>query len=125
MLQLSGNSVATCVREWGGRRACRLAKVARGLPSIGSGMVVAVPIPAEDEALGRELQGHIDAALREAEEQGVSGAGITPFLLGRVAELTGGRSLDANIRLVINNAKVGTRIAVAVAEQQRQERSKL
>lgn len=105
--------------------ACSLATIARGLPALGSGMVVAVPIPAEDAALGRSLQGAIDAALREAEGSGVAGAGITPFVLERVRALTGGKSLEANIRLVLNNARTGAEIAVAAAEQETRGRSKL
>lgn len=105
--------------------ACSLAAIASGLPSIGSGMVVAVPIPERDEALGRELQSHIDTALREVEGQGVAGAGITPFVLERVRALTGGRSLEANIRLVLNNARTGAAIAAGVAEREGRCRSRL
>ena len=104
---------------------CRLAAIARRLPAIGSGMVVAVPIPAQDEELGRELQGHINTALQEAEARHVSGAEITPYVLERVRALTGGKSLEANIRLVLNNATIGAQVAVEVAAQEHPTQSKL
>eukprot|EP00892_Ulva_mutabilis_P010666 jgi/Ulvmu1/7972/UM004_0205.1 len=103
----------------------RLAAIVRRLPALGSGMVIAVPIPAADEELGRRLQAHIDTALREAEAQNVMGAGITPFVLERVRALTGGKSLEANIRLVLNNARAGARIAVEAAAQEARQPSKL
>ena len=53
----------------------------------------------------------INEAIREAEEQGVKGKDITPFLLSRVKDLTEGRSLEANIKLVLNNADIGSKIA--------------
>ena len=54
-------------------------------------------------------------ALQEAEETGLHGSELTPFLLGRIKELTGGASLEANIALIKNNAAVGAQIAVALA----------
>ena len=51
-------------------------------------------------------------ALKEAEENGIKGKDVTPFLLGKVKELTEGKSLEANIELVYNNARVGAKIAV-------------
>ena len=54
-------------------------------------------------------------ALREAEQRGLQGSELTPFLLGRIKELTGGASLEANIALIKNNAAVGAQIAVALA----------
>ena len=55
----------------------------------------------------------IDDAVREAEEKHITGKEITPFLLARIAEITGGKSLEANIQLVFNNAAVGSEIAKA------------
>lgn len=81
------------------------------------GLLIANPIPeaeAMDEAV---INGAIASALEEAEAQGVRGKEITPFLLARVKELTAGRSLESNIKLVYNNAKVGGRIATAFASQ--------
>jgi pseudouridylate synthase len=77
------------------------------------GIVVANPIPAADEIPAREIEPHVIAALKEAENQGISGKNVTPFLLKRISEITGGRSLKANIALVLNNARVAAEIAVA------------
>ena len=74
-----------------------------------------MPIPDEHAAEGQEVEAAVQTSLREAAEQGVSGSAATPFMLKRIAELTGGRSLAANIRLVKNNAAVGARVAVALA----------
>ncbi|ORZ30172.1 Indigoidine synthase A like protein-domain-containing protein [Catenaria anguillulae PL171] len=78
-----------------------------------SGVVIAVPNP--DAADADLIQRAVDQAVRESHEQGISGKDATPFLLARVAELTGGKSLEANIGLIRNNAKVGAQIAVALA----------
>lgn len=86
------------------------AKWALGLAG---GVVVANPIPAEDEIPEAEIGVLIAEAVAEAEAQGITGAAITPFLLGRIVELSGGDSLRANIALVKNNARLGAAIAVA------------
>lgn len=81
------------------------------------GIVVANPIPEEDaldESLIAEV---IEKALDEAKAQQIGGKQVTPFLLGKVKELTEGKSLVANIALVKNNAKVGAKIATALAKQ--------
>jgi pseudouridine-5'-phosphate glycosidase len=79
-----------------------------------TGMLFAVPIP-EDKAADSELmKKSIDQALAEADEQEISGAKITPFLLKRVAELSKGNSSDANVELIKNNAAIGAQIAVAM-----------
>ncbi|TMG00526.1 MAG: pseudouridine-5'-phosphate glycosidase, partial [Chloroflexi bacterium] len=73
----------------------------------GRGVVVAVPPPAE-------LDGAEEMARRAAAElRDMAGAGATPRLLARVAELSGGRSLDLNVELVINNARVAALVATA------------
>ncbi|MBM7608198.1 pseudouridine-5'-phosphate glycosidase [Lysinibacillus composti] len=78
------------------------------------GAVVANPIP-EEQALDKDfITGIIGSALNEAEEKGVKGKDVTPFLLAKVKDLTEGKSLDANIALVKNNAKIGAGIAVAL-----------
>jgi pseudouridylate synthase len=77
------------------------------------GIVVANPIPAEAEILAAEIAPTIDAALAEAKAQNIIGKNVTPFLLKRLAEITLGRSLVANIALVKNNAKLAAEIAVA------------
>lgn len=99
------------------REAAALVKAGRRLQL--GGTVFGVPIPAADEAKGAAVEAAIGRALREAEEAGVAGGEVTPFLLGRIRELTGGTSLEANIKLVKNNAAVGARIAVALSELDR------
>ena len=76
------------------------------------GVLVACPVPEDKEIPFDEIDGVIQQALRECEEQGIKGKRITPFLLDRVKTLTEGRSLEANIQLVLNNAAVGAKIAV-------------
>lgn len=77
------------------------------------GVVVANPIPAPDEIPAAEIAPQIERAIAEATEQGISGKEVTPFLLKRMTEITEGRSLAANIALVMNNARVAAEIAVA------------
>ena len=80
-----------------------------------AGMLVTNPIP-EEFAMPKEIiDKAIDQAIAECEQQGIHGKATTPFLLARVAELTGGDSLASNIRLVFNNAKVAARTAVCYA----------
>lgn len=78
------------------------------------GVVIANPVPQEDELDASVIGEVIERALREAAEQNVTGKAVTPFLLDRVKELTGGKSLDTNVALVKNNARVGSQIAVAL-----------
>jgi pseudouridine-5'-phosphate glycosidase len=83
-------------------------RAALGLPG---GQLVANPIPEAHEIPAAVLAPHIARALREAEEQGIAAKAVTPFLLSRIFDLTGGRSLQANIALVLNNARLAARIA--------------
>ena len=76
------------------------------------GLVIAVPIPQAHALDGDEIDDVIDEAIAEMQRQGITGKDTTPFLLARIAERTGGRSLEANIQLVINNARVAARIAM-------------
>lgn len=76
------------------------------------GALVANPIPVEDSMEASFINGIIESALKEAKEQGIAGKNVTPFLLGKVKELTEGKSLEANIALVKHNARVGAKIAV-------------
>ena len=78
------------------------------------GVVVSNPVPAAAAMKNGEIDGIIAQALREADEQGVKGKAVTPFLLARIKDLTGGRSLATNIALVKHNALVGARLAVAL-----------
>ncbi len=78
------------------------------------GMLVTNPIPAEYAMPADVINSAISQALQEAEQQGVKGKAITPFLLDRVARLTGGDSLSSNIQLVYNNVALAARIAAAL-----------
>lgn len=75
------------------------------------GMLVANPIPQSDEIPAEQLAPLIAQAIAEADAQGVSAKAVTPFLLQRIFELTEGRSLDANIALVLNNARLAASVA--------------
>lgn len=83
-----------------------------GLPG---GQLVANPIPEAAEIPRAEIMPHIETALAEAEAQGIAAKAVTPFLLQRLFELTAGRSLEANIALVLNNARLGAAIARELA----------
>ncbi|ESX91823.1 pseudouridine-5'-phosphate glycosidase [Mesorhizobium sp. LNJC405B00] len=78
------------------------------------GMLIANPVPQDDEIPADEMAGYIEAAQKAAEAQNVTGKAVTPFLLGKILELTGGRSLKTNIALVENNARLAARIATAL-----------
>jgi pseudouridine-5'-phosphate glycosidase len=84
------------------------------LPGAG-GVVIANPIPAAHALPRAAVDAAIDQALAEAAQQGIGGKAVTPFLLARVNALTGGVSLAANIQLVLDNARLAARIAVAAA----------
>ncbi|MCG3462547.1 pseudouridine-5'-phosphate glycosidase [Xenorhabdus bovienii] len=77
------------------------------------GLVIANPIPEPFAMPEAQINAAIEQATREAQEQGIHGKESTPFLLTRVSELTGGESLQANIELVFNNAKLAAQIAIA------------
>jgi len=91
----------------------------RAAMGLDGGQLVANPIPAEAEIPAEELRPVIEQALAEAEAQGIAAKAVTPFLLGRIFELTEGRSLDANIALVLNNARLGAAIAVELSATRR------
>ena len=74
---------------------------------------VANPVPVEDEIPAGEIKGLIERALAECDERGIHGKDITPFLLGRIVELSEGRSLETNIALVRSNARLGAALAIA------------
>ena len=81
-----------------------------------NGILVANPIP-EAYAMDKEIIDRaIDQAIAECNEKGIHGKATTPFLLARVAELTGGDSLASNIQLVFNNAAVAAKTAAAYAQ---------
>lgn len=92
------------------------AQLMRTAMGLAGGQLVTNPIPKGDEIPAEHLQPIIDQALAEAEAQSVSAKAVTPFLLGRIFELTEGRSLTANIALVRNNARLAAQISVAMGE---------
>ena len=106
-------------RESGFTNECRvddtrkIADLIRTKEQLGlrGGILIACPIPEEDEIPFGKMDVVIKQALKECEEKGVTGKRITPFLLSRVKDLTEGSSLEANIKLVLNNADIGAKIA--------------
>lgn len=80
------------------------------------GMVIGNPIPEEFEMDYDTINSAIESALKEAEEKNITGKKVTPFLLDRVKTITEGKSLDSNIELVYNNAKVAAQIAKDLAD---------
>ena len=95
--------------------AVAAARIAREQLDRGAGLLVCVPID-EASALPREeLEREIDGALAAAEEAGIRGSAVTPFLLARLGESSSGRTLDANVALLRNNARVAAAIATALA----------
>ena len=98
--------------------ADEVAGIAAARDSLGlkSSILVAVPVPAEFEIDRSELESILAGALNLAEERGVLGKEITPFLLSQMSEHSGGRTLAANIALLENNARVAAEIASALSE---------
>jgi pseudouridine-5'-phosphate glycosidase len=81
------------------------------------GMLIANPVPVDDEIPAPEMNRHIAAALATAKAKGIEGKAVTPFLLGEILDLTDGESLKTNIALVLNNARLAARIATALASE--------
>ena len=93
--------------------AVMAAKWALGL---GGGLIVANPIPVEDEIPAAAMEAKIAQAQEDARAEGIEGKAVTPFLLGRLEALTGGASLTANVALVRNNARLAAAVADAYCE---------
>jgi pseudouridine-5'-phosphate glycosidase len=95
-----------------------VAEIARARDALGlsAAVLVTVPVPLADELPAEQADEAIAEAVREADECGLRGAAVTPFLLARIAELTDGRSLRANRSLLINNARVAARIAISLTQ---------
>lgn len=127
-LETAGVPVITCgadsfpafySRESGFPAECRIdepekiAALIRTKEKMGlrGGILIACPIPEEDEIPFDKMDVVIKQALDECEKKGVKGKRITPFLLSKVKDLTEGSSLEANIKLVLNNADIGAKIA--------------
>jgi pseudouridine-5'-phosphate glycosidase len=79
-------------------------------------VLIANPVPADQEIIAEEMEIHIQKALNAAKEKNVSGKEVTPFLLQYISEHTKGESLNANIALIKNNAKMGAELAVAYSK---------
>ena len=93
------------------------ARVARAHWALGlGGLMVCNPVPEEAAIPADEVAAWVDAALAAAEQDGIAGKEVTPYLLRHIASVSGGRSLAANKALLIDNARVGGEIAVALAE---------
>lgn len=80
------------------------------------GMLVTNPIPQEYSMDAKVIGEAIDKAVKEAEDLGVKGKDITPFLLDKIQKITGGDSLASNIQLVLNNARLASQIAVELSK---------
>lgn len=81
------------------------------------GVLIANPIPQADAWEAADIERFISQALADADAEGIKGKATTPFLLQRIFELTGGKSLESNIALVKNNARVAAEIAVSLSAQ--------
>jgi pseudouridylate synthase len=95
--------------------AAEVERVFAALTRPASGVLLAVPIPDSDELDSEHLGRVVDDALADCDTAGITGAKITPFVLGRIAEATDGRSIPANLALAENNARVAAQVAVAIA----------
>ncbi|HVO41463.1 MAG TPA: pseudouridine-5'-phosphate glycosidase [Aggregatilineales bacterium] len=93
--------------------ACFAAQRALGT---GVGMLLGVPLAAEYALPEAETRAAIEVALAKIKSAGITGKAVTPFLLSAITDTTGGKSLDANIALIKNNARIGAEIAVALAK---------
>lgn len=102
---------AAPLRVGDAQQAARVLHAARRL-DLASGIVVAVPVPQEYAMDEKIIEEAINSALKEADRKGIFGKEVTPFILAAVAKATSGASLNANIALIKNNAKVGADIAV-------------
>ena len=80
-----------------------------------TGVLLAVPIPAEAALDAAALDQVLVAALADAEASSITGAAVTPFVLGRIGEATAGSSVPANLALAENNCRVAAEVAVAIA----------
>lgn len=98
------------------REAAKIIKARRdfGLPG---GILVSNPCPHDLDLPHDFIDPIIETAVKESEENGIKGKDSTPFLLKRIVELSGGKSLDTNIDLVLNNARLGAKISLALSKE--------
>jgi pseudouridine-5'-phosphate glycosidase len=82
---------------------------------LGSGLLLCVRVPAADEYPLAEARAAVDRAIADAEAAGIEGPALTPWLLARVAEITGSGSVRANVALIVNNARFAGQLAAALA----------
>jgi pseudouridine-5'-phosphate glycosidase len=103
--------------DWAARDAGEVAKVFNMKQALhqAGGLLVAVPIPAESAMSESELKGIIEKALAQVNAEGVTGKAYTPRVLTLIKELSGGKSLEANVALIKHNAAVAAQIAVEIA----------
>jgi pseudouridine-5'-phosphate glycosidase len=87
-----------------------------------SAILVVAPPPEEAAIPADQISGIIEQALQEAIEKNIRGQAVTPFLLGRVSELSGGESLQANLGLLKNNARIAAQIAIQLSSHSHQYR---
>ncbi|MEP2435444.1 MAG: pseudouridine-5'-phosphate glycosidase, partial [Roseibium sp.] len=80
------------------------------------GVLIANPVPEDSEIPQDEMAGHIATAIDQANRDNIKGKDVTPYVLGAILDLTGGRSLVTNIALVRNNARLAAKIAVAASQ---------
>ncbi len=92
-----------------------VARIFAALSRVDSGMLLTVPIPEDAELDAAELGEVLSDALADCERAGITGAEVTPFVLGRIGAATEGRSVPANLALAENNASVAAQVAVAIA----------
>lgn len=86
------------------------------LAGLHGGVIIANPIPEAHEPEAAPIQAATEAAIAEAERLAIKGKEVSPFLLAKIKELTGGESLRANIELVLNNASLAAKVAVEMAK---------
>ena len=104
--------------DYNAKTEAEIAKIIKAQRELGfsGGILVGNPVPEEYGLDNVYMERIIDEALKAAEEAGVRGKNITPFLLSKVKDLTGGESFETNVMLALNNARCASRIAVALAK---------
>jgi pseudouridine-5'-phosphate glycosidase len=109
--------------EWAVDDEEEAARLIRTLPELGfdrSGLVVANPVPREEQLDPELHDGTLRAALKEMERQGVRGKEVTPFLLDYIRRETRGESLELNKKIILQNARLAARIAAALSALERE-----
>jgi pseudouridine-5'-phosphate glycosidase len=86
-----------------------------------SAILVANPLPITDSISKSEMEPIIEKASKEAKEKNIHGQALTPFLLGRISELTNGKSMRANLSLLLNNARLAAQIASAMRASEKRK----